>query len=197
MKKSRLLGALCAILFTLISASTEASIVGQSVTMSYDSAITSSSNNIADTQTSVIGTGVEFIARSPLAPNLDLFEVDFADSTLTITALHTLTDSTFMEFNWDFLINAPSGLVFTEASIISNTLFSIPPFTFAVDPTLTVNSQLLSVNQFMSCGVGTCTVTDGGSLNIAFTVVPVPAAVWLFASGLLGLVGMARRKRSV
>ena len=29
----------------------------------------------------------------------------------------------------------------------------------------------------------------------AFSVVPVPAAVWLFGSGLLGLVGVARRKR--
>ena len=28
------------------------------------------------------------------------------------------------------------------------------------------------------------------------TVVPVPAAVWLFGSGLLGLVGMARRKKA-
>jgi len=28
------------------------------------------------------------------------------------------------------------------------------------------------------------------------TVVPVPAAVWLFGSGLIGLVGMARRKKS-
>lgn len=33
--------------------------------------------------------------------------------------------------------------------------------------------------------------------NIAFAeVVPVPAAVWLFGSGLLGLVGIARRKKS-
>jgi hypothetical protein len=30
-----------------------------------------------------------------------------------------------------------------------------------------------------------------------FTVVPVPAAVWLFGSGLLGLVGIARRKEEV
>ena len=30
----------------------------------------------------------------------------------------------------------------------------------------------------------------------AFSVVPVPAAVWLFGTGLLGLVGIARRKRS-
>lgn len=30
----------------------------------------------------------------------------------------------------------------------------------------------------------------------AVSTVPVPAAVWLFGSGLLGLIGMARRKRS-
>ena len=29
-----------------------------------------------------------------------------------------------------------------------------------------------------------------------FAVVPVPAAVWLFGSGLIGLVGVARRKRA-
>ncbi|BAV33871.1 hypothetical protein SCL_1566 [Sulfuricaulis limicola] len=33
------------------------------------------------------------------------------------------------------------------------------------------------------------------NLQGSMTVVPVPAAVWLFGSGLLGLVGMARRKK--
>jgi len=32
------------------------------------------------------------------------------------------------------------------------------------------------------------------SMSITAAVVPVPAAVWLFGSGLLGLVGIARRK---
>ena len=39
----------------------------------------------------------------------------------------------------------------------------------------------------------------GGSLfwdDVSLTAVPVPAAVWLFGSGLLGLVGIARRRRS-
>ncbi len=41
---------------------------------------------------------------------------------------------------------------------------------------------------------------DYGSLfgewtNASLTVVPVPAAVWLFGSGLLGLIGIARRKK--
>jgi len=33
-----------------------------------------------------------------------------------------------------------------------------------------------------------------GSIVVSTTVVPVPAAVWLFASGLIGLFGVARRK---
>lgn len=34
------------------------------------------------------------------------------------------------------------------------------------------------------------------SLYLEGTIVPVPAAVWLFGSGLLGLVGVARRKKA-
>ena len=35
---------------------------------------------------------------------------------------------------------------------------------------------------------------DAGMALVNATVVPVPAAVWLFGSGLLGLIGIARRK---
>ena len=37
----------------------------------------------------------------------------------------------------------------------------------------------------------------GGEIRGQVQVVPIPAAVWLFGSGLLGLVGIARRKQSV
>jgi len=36
----------------------------------------------------------------------------------------------------------------------------------------------------------------GGIDNFKLTAVPVPAAVWLFGSGLIGLVGLARRKKA-
>jgi hypothetical protein len=41
-------------------------------------------------------------------------------------------------------------------------------------------------------------VFDGKALSTinAYAVVPVPAAVWLFGSGLLGLVGIAKRKKA-
>ena len=35
---------------------------------------------------------------------------------------------------------------------------------------------------------------SAGAFSGSFSVVPVPAAVWLFGSGLIGLVGLARRK---
>ena len=34
------------------------------------------------------------------------------------------------------------------------------------------------------------------AVAIDVQTVPVPAAVWLFGSGLLGLIGMARRKQA-
>jgi len=46
---------------------------------------------------------------------------------------------------------------------------------------------------------GNCLVNQGfdfAPFSHDATYVPVPAAVWLFGSGLLGLVGIARRKRS-
>ena len=44
------------------------------------------------------------------------------------------------------------------------------------------------------CTVGNCKATT--SHISVYGVVPVPAAVWLFGSGLLGLVGLARRRSS-
>ena len=46
---------------------------------------------------------------------------------------------------------------------------------------------------------GTCTVSWSGlssELIVDLQPIPVPAAVWLFGSGLLGLVGIARRRSS-
>lgn len=36
-----------------------------------------------------------------------------------------------------------------------------------------------------------------GTYNVQLAAVPIPAAVWLFGSGLLGLIGIARRKTTV
>ena len=42
----------------------------------------------------------------------------------------------------------------------------------------------------------TTAIDTFGAALVRETVVPVPAAVWLFGSGLLGLIGIARRKKA-
>jgi len=42
-------------------------------------------------------------------------------------------------------------------------------------------------------GVGPIIYASGGQ---PINAVPLPAAVWLFGSGLLGLVGLARRRKA-
>ena len=57
----------------------------------------------------------------------------------------------------------------------------------------------------VGCGAVAGCTADVNWDNVSFTAdvanappaVPVPAAVWLFGSGLLGLVGVARRKRAI
>ena len=89
-------------------------------------------------------------------------------------------------------------------------VWSVDGFTFAMDQLSTV---FQNTNFLLLSGAGTVSgngfdATEGTwwlsaqtAQNITFswsatsaTVVPVPAAAWLFGSGLLGLVGIARKK---
>ena len=45
-------------------------------------------------------------------------------------------------------------------------------------------------------GDGWFPLSDTDALNIRVDAVPVPPAVWLFGSGLIGLIGMARQKKA-
>jgi hypothetical protein len=56
-----------------------------------------------------------------------------------------------------------------------------------------INASGISELRILSTGAVNYTEVD----HLQYGVVPVPAAVWLFGSGLLGLVGIARRKQSV
>ncbi|MDX2506099.1 MAG: VPLPA-CTERM sorting domain-containing protein [Gammaproteobacteria bacterium] len=62
-------------------------------------------------------------------------------------------------------------------------------------PTGTASAQILLLH------ILTAGTPDGGSIfwddaSLEVSAIPVPAAVWLFGSGLLGLVGVARRRKA-
>jgi hypothetical protein len=64
------------------------------------------------------------------------------------------------------------------------------------------NPGLDPVISFINGGAYAAFAAGGGyepsasNSGTAWSVVPIPAAVWLFGSGLIGLVGMARRKKA-
>jgi len=67
------------------------------------------------------------------------------------------------------------------------------------------HSQHAQSGRHIQFDVGDCPQLDGNSSllygigEVAFSIsaVPIPAAIWIFGSSLLGLFGMARRKKAV
>jgi hypothetical protein len=68
----------------------------------------------------------------------------------------------------------------------------VPPVNPPIDTPAFYNG-LVNTPAIMPASVPYHTLPGSG---FGQAVVPVPAAVWLFGSGLLGLIGMARRKKS-
>ena len=73
--------------------------------------------------------------------------------------------------------------------------------TLIIDPNSTTDklklsgTGLLSGNGFDATpATWTFSAQNAASYSMSITAVPVPAAVWLFGSGLIGLAGIARRK---
>jgi len=99
-------------------------------------------------------------------------------------------------------------LDFTNAATVFNTEPGNPGDSAAgfiefIDLNLTGLTDGLHIDLFR-CSSGSvetddCQITNGNDFapfSHDATYVPVPAAVWLFGTGLLGLVGVARRKRA-
>jgi hypothetical protein len=68
----------------------------------------------------------------------------------------------------------------------------VPPVNPPIDTPAFYNG-LTNTPAIMPASVPSHTLPGSG---FGQTVVPVPAAVWLFSSGLLGLIGIAKRKRA-
>ena len=75
------------------------------------------------------------------------------------------------------------------SNVQSNTYWSATE-----DTSFTYNAWFFSMNKGYQATTNKPNI-DGYAWAVQSGEVPVPAAVWLFGSGLLGLVGIAKRKR--
>ena len=134
-----------------------------------------------------VGAPFQFQATLPVGPSFD-----FSISVLTVDNQVTTTQD----------IVQLQGDIFELPST-----FLIPFLDFRGDPTTLGSQDIPTINQILSFATKQFFIfeTDGGtgglvlaaditSLNIA--PVPLPPAIWLFGSGLLGLIGIARKKKA-
>ncbi len=105
--------------------------------------------------------------------------------------------------------NVTGPIDFSASFSLRNAVFSPTPTTI-FDPFLPLNSTTVNlVTSAVSPGIysvsmfGQQSIFSGGdfaldySINFGVSAVPVPAAVWLFGSGLIGLISIARRKNRI
>lgn len=91
--------------------------------------------------------------------------------------------NTWPGIGFDTFVNDPATGTFTIATM---TLTAAS----AGSPSLTI----LGSSQFFSATAQITPTLLEGTVNIS--AIPIPAAVWLFSSGLLSLLGISRRKRA-
>ena len=145
---------------------------------------TPTQDNIAGVDAFLTGTG-SFDANV----TLNLWSELRVDSPVFSMTLNDVPRGTLMEFRWDAVEINPANIYYLEFS----------------------NSGFLAMGALIPGPYSDGAVIEGGGnlfnggADLYFSTyyddtfvssVPVPAAAWLFGSGLLGLVGVARRKNA-
>jgi len=106
---------------------------------------------------------------NPLNSSGSSFNTNFTTGTISVA------------LNTSYTLYYDAGLIFSSGGNAAGSMHA--------------SMNLLSMPFNLPTGF-TVNSADAGIVNNAFvSAVPVPAAAWLFGSGLLGLVGVVRRKR--
>ena len=148
----------------------------------YDTGPNATTANVAD----ILGVAEEYVTEvfsgfTTTAPGGDVYSGTWSVTDPSITHIAFKAAGHFVLFE----VNDTGGDFDLDPDTWDLTLVSCPASICGVNRDY-VNADFLN---------------DGGNIaslsNVrAFSVVPVPAAVWLFGSGLIGLIGVARRKKS-
>ena len=187
MKKSRLLGAICACI-TFISTSVSAVTINDFTDGYAVGNWTSITQGDSSIDTSGAPSSISLTSSNDVSglANTDFTIAALGDGTVSFDWSYVSVD-----FNPDFdpfgyLLNGTFIQVTDDGGSLSQSGF----VSFAV-----LTGQVFGFRQLSTdsdFGAATTTVSDFS----APSAIPVPAAVWLFGSGLIGLVGIARRKKT-
>ena len=199
MKKSQLLGAVCAAALVVLSNTAHAALVSQLLGLDIDGTLydvtfhTDPGDSFmalwdADND-GVFGGGSSVFSTAPL------FWGDQSGSLLASNAITAALGSIDWVVNGDFYdrILVPWGASVCSTGASTGLTTAVECIRQAGDSNVAAavdNSTFLSITQ------EDFDRNDIRYASFAVSAVPVPAAVWLFGSGLLGLVGVARRKKA-
>lgn len=186
MKKSHLLGALCAVAFGFISLpSTVASVIIDFQSVATNASVTTySEDGFTLTGSFFLNTNV---AGGNPGPRMDVgttFSLGASDGSAFNLLGFDAREAILFDGGSTWRV---TGIFDAGGSIIQDFNVSSSYQTF----TPSGFEKLTSVS-FSPLTEGSLAAFD----NFEVEAVPIPAAVWLFGSGLLGLVGIARRKKA-
>ncbi len=116
-------------------------------------------------------------------PTNEIPLIDWSDQSICGTLCFDFTSNTF-----DLTLTGNFSFEYDKPFLLESYLATIAEGNASTDFYHTARISLIALPQ------GASLTASGGTYNVS--AVPVPAAAWLFGSGLMGLIGIARRKKA-
>ena len=210
MNKSRLLGAVCACLLTFTTCLNPAYAVTTTANIDVDLDNYDSFDGEGYSQTfsvsiptlsvgDIVDTTLNFIDEKSLtlsetSTGVHFLQIVYFPSNGATGTAFANTTFEFLGVNGDLIISDPIMGTTSCGTCIASTLFADltnSSFSFAG---LNIVSEITAIPDPFGSDQMLFSFSGWNAGTVSISSVPIPASVWLFGSGLLGLIGIARKK---